>query len=143
MRGVSPIVSTILMVAIAIAAAVVVFYIVNDFLSTQQAQMKEQAPEEFEKIRIEALSDWNNTGESITAYVRNIGKTTVTLSAAYVLKDGGVKCQLTNLNQTISPDTVVAVTLDFTNCGLNSGDSATLKIVTSEGSTSSTAFTVP
>ncbi len=43
MRGVSPIVSTILMVAIAIAAAVVVYYVVMNVVSTQGSQVEQQA----------------------------------------------------------------------------------------------------
>ncbi len=133
MRGVSPIVSTILMVAIAIAAAVVVYYVVMNVVSTQGAQLEQQASQGQEKIVIEEAT--LSSSGSLTAYVRNLSSTDVNISAAYVLDDSGaVVCSKTGINTTINANSVGTVSDTLTCTGtLSSGKTYTVKLVTAKG----------
>ena len=141
MRGVSPIVSTILMVAIAIAAAVVVYYVVMNVVSTQGAQLEQQASQGQEKIVIESVGTLSKTGKTIDVYVRNLSDTNVQISAAYVLgADGTVKCSDIDMTSdsgtTVPANSVGKVTLNFgdtgDSCNVDTG-TYTLKIVTEKG----------
>jgi len=125
MRGISPIVSTILMVAIAIAAAIVLYYIVMGVMSQQQATLEEQASKPFDQMSIDAWS-YDSGANTVTLYVRNMTDHTITLSAAMVTNpDGTVVCQ-TAPGTSIQPHQTTSV--QVTGCTLTAGNYYDLKV---------------
>lgn len=125
MRGISPIVSTILMVAIAIAAAIVLYYIVMGVMSQQQATLEEQASKPFDQMSIDAWK-YDSANNTVTIYVRNMTDHVITLSAAMVTNpDGTVVCQASP-GLPIEAHKTEAVEIDT--CTLTAGNYYDLKV---------------
>ena len=105
MKGIDPIVGTILMVAVVVAAAVVVYYVVMNVVSTQGAQLEQQASQGQEKIVIEEVQDFSNgVGEPIVVYIRNLGEKTADVTQAYVLdKDNSIVCKKVGFDLLVKP----------------------------------------
>jgi flagellin-like protein len=143
MKGVSPIISAILMIAIAIAAAVIVYYVTMDIVSSTGSNAENQATAGQDMIQIEGLSSWNSG--SITAYVYNAGDQTVHLQTAYILDaSGNVVCGPQDISSnTVSAKDTQKVTITFSSCSLTSGDTYTLKIVSKNGGVATKSFTAP
>ena len=137
MKGVSPIISTVLMIAIAIAAAVVVYYVTMEIVSSQSSQVEQQATAGQEVIQIESIAA--STSE-VNAYVRNLGKREVNVTDAYILKeDGSTQCKGTITSTTINPGEVKEISVS--GCTLSAGNYQ-LKVVTKNGAMAVKAFTV-
>jgi flagellin-like protein len=81
-RGVSPVIATLLLIVIAVAAAVLVYMWVIGYT----AQMKPTTPEVSERLKIEAgnLTIVNNDVVA-KLYVRNVGGTPVYINWSYLL----------------------------------------------------------
>ncbi len=140
MRGVSPIVSTILMVAIAIAAAVVVYYITMDVITKQGTQLEQQTSAGQDQIVIEEVSA--PTGGTVTAYIRNVGDSDVTVSAAYIYNEDGTTLvdQNTSLNVTIAAGQVSSVDTGISTP--TTSGTYVLKVVTTNGGIATKTFKV-
>ena len=139
MKGVSPIISTVLMIAIAIAAAVVVYYVTMNIVSGTGSQAEQQATAGQDIIQIEGISV---SGTTITAYVRNMSKVSVEINNAYILKpDGTVDCTgtISSGPVTISGGSVSSLTI--TASCISSGNTYQLKLVTKNGGTAVKTFT--
>lgn len=78
-RGVSPIIATLLLIVIAVAAAVVTYTFVMGFVGTATQSTGAQGQLNYDSYKVSGTTDAN-----ITAYIRNSGGRTVTLSAVYV-----------------------------------------------------------
>ncbi len=96
MRGVSPIISTVIMVAIAIAAAVVVFQWTSGLVTTSQGAAEEQLGQiqNTQMVLIDSIAHAiNGVKRELTVTFRNPSETTVTLEAAntrfYIYDNGG------------------------------------------------------
>ena len=128
-KGVSPIIATVILVLIAVAAGVMLWLWVSGFASTTPAQ--QQALNE--RIRIDAVQISDNT---VTIYVRNIGNSDVKIGAAYILDTTGViKAAYTSTNTnelpTISPGSVNTVSVESN--ALSTGYAYVAKVVTING----------
>ena len=134
-KGVSPIIATVILVLIAVAAGVMLWLWVSGFASTMPAE--QQALNE--RIRIDAVqvSDGN-----VTIYVRNIGKTNVTIGAAYILDTAGNAIGLnTSVSVMLSPGDIRSVPLNV--AGLMSGYAYVAKVVTINGVEATYTFVMP
>jgi len=122
-KAVSPVIATLLMIAVAVAAAVIVYVWSAGLLGTLMggggSQVKEQ-------LIIEAYN-WNNPG-SLVLNIRNVGSASVTISKIYV---GG-----TSMTFSGGPDIGVAavVTVTVTIAGVSGyGVAYPIKVVTQTG----------
>ncbi|MEM2122278.1 MAG: archaellin/type IV pilin N-terminal domain-containing protein [Candidatus Bathyarchaeia archaeon] len=124
-RAVSPVIATLLMIAIAVAASILVYVWSMGIIGTLQTAGGEQTKEQ---VILEAY-DWTDP-DKLVLYVRNTGSTDVTIAAVYV---GGSDC---------SPNAGVPLDLggDSDKIEIDSGlpeiapgQSVTVKIVTKTG----------
>jgi flagellin-like protein len=133
-KGVSPIIATVILVLIAVAAGVMLWLWVSGFASTTPAQ--QQALNE--RIRIDAVqvSTTGNT-TTVTIYVRNIGNSDVKIGAAYILDTTGIiKATNTSTDNlpTIKPNEVKTVLVkDIQSDTLSTGYAYVAKVVTING----------
>ncbi|ADM28459.1 conserved hypothetical protein [Ignisphaera aggregans DSM 17230] len=137
-RAISPIVATILLILISIAAGVILWLWISGFI----AQTPTAQPALAERIRIEAVKV-NTT--HITIYVRNLGNLDVTISSAYILDIGGVVMDFLNISKTtIPPGEVRPVSAQVdTSSPYRSGYSYMVKVVTSSGVEAQYVFVWP
>jgi flagellin-like protein len=120
-KAVSPVIATLLMIAVAVAASVIVYVWSAGLLGTLMggggAQVKEQ-------VIMEAY-DWVATG-TLKIYVRNVGSSAVKIVAVYV--GGSLNTMAVDLPvkaaTSISPNTLGTV---------SSGTAYTIKVVTETG----------
>jgi flagellin-like protein len=149
-RAISPVLATLMMVAVAVALSVIIFTWSQSFLSqTSEAASGQQAQQNIAAqsgILIESATF--NTAASpptATVYVRNVGTTTVTVdSAQMVIRSGASsRIEIPSLTSTsISPRESKSITLS--NFGsLSSGDVVTIKLITTAGTFAQATFTVP
>jgi flagellin-like protein len=132
-KGVSPIIATVILVLIAVAAGVMLWLWVSGFASTTPAQ--QQALNE--RIRIDAVqvSTTDNT-TTVTIYVRNIGNSDVKIGAAYILDTTGIiKATNTSTDKlpTIQPNEVKTVLVSVKSNALSTGYAYVAKVVTING----------
>jgi flagellin-like protein len=84
-RGVSPVIATLLLIVIAVAAAVLVYMWTVGYAT----QMRPTTPETGERLKIEAGKLYRETADSshvnATLLVRNVGGSPVYLKSAYLL----------------------------------------------------------
>ncbi len=127
-KGVSPVIAVLLMIAIAVAAAILVYVwsmgIVGTLTGGGGQQVKEQ-------LIMDAYK-WPGPDAQITMYVRNVGNAEVILDAVYV---GGLNIA-TDMGTVIPVQgPVITVNLDAAGTGgtFTSGVAYTLKLVTKTG----------
>ena len=100
-KGISPIIATLLLILIAIAAGVVVYAYVIGFVGNSTANNGSQV----DQISIDQLYETHVTSSvPITAYVRNLGPATETYNTGFAL-------QASSLNLILGPAFTVLVTL--------------------------------
>ncbi len=138
-RGISPIVATVLLVIIAVAAGVLIWAWLSGFATKNPTQQ----PALEEKIKIEALSvkSVNNTTQ-VTVYVRNLGGATVLITDAYLLDTSGNVIDTASVSLSVEPGKVNSTTITF-DYQLASGATYILKLVTSHGSEVTYTFVAP
>jgi flagellin-like protein len=135
--GVSPVIATLLLILIAVAAAVLVYLWVSGYVGTATRAQ----PEMEEKIKIEAVSVDASDG-SVTCYVRNIGGVDAVIVNAY-LEAGGIVQATTDIGSTkITPGGVTAIIASFGATQLTAGRTYTIKLVTQTGVEASYTFRV-
>jgi flagellin-like protein len=121
-KGVSPIIATLLLIVIAVAAAVVTYAFVTGFIGTATSQSNQQGAMVIDTASV------NSSG--ILTYVRNTGTKSEILSVAYV---DNVAQTVTFgwANATIAPNQVITAYIT----GSNWADSVAhqVKIVASDG----------
>lgn len=120
-KAVSPVIATLLMIAVAVAASVIVYVWSAGLLGTLMggggSQVKEQ-------LIMEAY-DWTASG-TLTLYLRNVGSASSNVTAVYV---GGNPGTLTPIS--LNPGD--AQSLDVTGVSGSSGVAYTVKVVTRSG----------
>ncbi|MEM3457697.1 archaellin/type IV pilin N-terminal domain-containing protein [Thermofilum sp.] len=132
--GVSPVIATLLLIVIAVAAAVLAYIWIIGYQGTltQQASTAQLQ----ERIKIEAVQ---YTGGTLTVYVRNIGDVNVVIDALYVIdKTGTIIGSSSGVGLTLTPGQVDSGTVSAT---LNSGETYTVKAVTEKGTEATYTFT--
>jgi flagellin-like protein len=83
-KAISPIIATLLLILIAIAAGVVVYAYVLGFVGNSTGGQ----PSGTSDLSIDTASGVSSSG-SVTAYVRNVGGTSATISSFYILDSTG------------------------------------------------------
>ncbi len=132
-KGVSPVIATLLLILIAVAAAVLVYMWVTGYVRTTATGGEEMA----ERIKIEAVSVSGST--LLTAYVRNVGDVTATIDAIYVIdRSGSIVGSSPNLSSEVSVGSVTTVTVNGVT--LTRGQHYTLRVVTKSGVEASYVF---
>jgi flagellin-like protein len=142
-RGVSPVIATLLLIVIAVAAAVLTYVWITGYMGKVTGTVEQTSTQQLqEKIKINAISLSSTSGStSVTLSVANIGDTDVTISAAYVLTQGGISVCSSTSSVPIGKGTTQSVTI--TGCSLTSGTSYIAKAVTSKGTEATYTFTAP
>jgi len=138
--GVSPVIATLLLIVIAVAAAVLAYIWIIGYQGTltQQASTAQLQ----ERIKIEGTK-YNSTG--LYVYVRNIGDTKVQISSFYLYNSSGTVVATVTLSSPIDllPGQVLELppksnALYYT---LTSGATYTIKVVTVKGTEATYTFT--
>jgi flagellin-like protein len=154
-RGVSPVIATLLLIVIAVAASVLVYMWVVGYAT----QMRPAAPETTERLMIEAGKLFREAAASdnvnATLYVRNVGGSPVYIATAYLLTpaydaidvalatvpggDSEIYVNHVGANITsLDPGKAYNVTIRFTGAwpatGVAAGRTYVVRIVTSLGS---------
>jgi flagellin-like protein len=129
-KGVSPIIATLLLIVIAVAAAVVTYAFVSGFIGTATAQSNQQGTMAIDTAAI-------NSNTSITAYLRNTGTKTEVLGTVYV--DNQLQTATFNGTSTYSlaPGTVVTVAITGTGTTWQNGVQHVVNIVANDGTPAS------
>jgi flagellin-like protein len=122
-KGVSPVLASLLLVAIAAAAAIATYVWVSSYLGS--AGRGAEAPQLRELLKVEGV---RVEGGSVVVTVRNIGSAKATLRAAYLMKEG-VAAASETLNVELEPGQAVDVKVS---AQVPPG-SYTVKIVTATG----------
>jgi flagellin-like protein len=136
-RGVSPVIATLLLIVIAVAAAVLAYIWITGYMGTLQAQAGAQQVQE--RIKIEGV-EVNNNDQISAIYIRNIGDVTVTIADVYVLDSSGNVLGRLTTTATVTPEsssTITATTLPT----LTPGHTYIVKIVTTKGTEATYQFT--
>jgi flagellin-like protein len=141
-KGISPIIATVILVLIAVAAGVMLWLWVSGFTSAMPAE--QQALNE--RIRIDAVKveveGGGGDNKVVTIYVRNIGKTDVAIGAAYILDTSNIIIASNTGTQTlISPGSVGEVKVS--SVSLRSGYAYVAKVVTINGVETTYTFVAP
>jgi flagellin-like protein len=133
-RGVSPVIATLLLIVIAVAAAVLTYIWVTGYMGTLQSQAGAQQVQE--RIKIEAI---NITSGKV--YIRNIGETKVTIAAVYLINSttGSIITNTTTATD-ISPGDLQSVSLILKDY-MKSGATYIVKAVTKKGTEATYQFT--
>lgn len=124
-KGVSPVIAVLLMIAIAVAAAILVYVWSMGLIGTLTTGGGSQTREQ---VIVDAYS-WNASTNAITLYTRNVGSSEVVLDAVYV---GGAMAS-TNMGTTL-PVLGPVIQVDVTPGGTyTSGVAYTVKAITKTG----------
>jgi archaellum component FlaF (FlaF/FlaG flagellin family) len=138
--GVSPIIATMILILIATAAGVLLWFWVSGYVSRNPAM--QSALEE--RIKIEAVRvDVGSEGTTITLYVRNIGSITVNISSGYVLDMNGNLIMGGPLNEVMIKPGEVGRVIISSNQTLIRENMYLAKVVTRRGTESLYSFVVP
>ncbi len=82
-KAISPVIATLLLILIAIAASILVYVWVTGYASSITGAETIQLQE---RIKVDAVSAPNGTaGANVTIYVRNIGNVEVNVTSAYII----------------------------------------------------------
>ncbi len=121
-RAVSPVIATLLMIAVAVAASIIVYVwsigLLGSLMGGGGSQTRQQL----------ILESYNWLGSSLSFTVRNVGSATVTVASVYL----GGNALATNLASTVSIGTAQPFT--YTPSGTyTTGAAYTLKLVSTSG----------
>jgi flagellin-like protein len=141
-RGVSPVIATLLLIVIAVAAAVLAYIWITGYMGTLQAQAGAQQVQE--RIKIEGIEIGTGTSANkITkVYIRNIGDVRVNVTTLYLINVSILAKE--DVKQVIDPEGVLAYTTTsggFLGVTLKPGVTYTIKAVTSKGTEATYQFT--
>jgi len=129
-RGVSPVIATLLLIVIAVAAAVLVYMWTVGYAT----QMKPTTLETGERLKIEAGSLNSSNGQA-TLYVRNVGGSPTYVVTAYLLTTAQDVIQRYNFTtpQKIDVGSVQSISIGFASANVMKGQTYIVRIVTSLG----------
>jgi len=137
-KAVSPVIATLLLIVIAVAAAVLTYIWVTGYMGT--VAPRETPTQLQERIKIDAV---NVSGTDVTIYVANIGETATMIISGYVLTTNYTAvCG----NNTISPATInpgETMTVSIQNCRLTSGETYIAKVSAKRGTEATYPFKAP
>jgi len=124
-KAVSPIIATLLLVAIAVSAAVVTYTWTMSMVTNQATQAQTQ-------IKIDVVKFINAT--DIEVNVRNTGTMPATLQKAYTMSGTAVSVTATDVDGTvIEPNTVETISITFPASTFETTNSYQIRIITTTG----------
>lgn len=131
-RGVSPVIATVLLILVAVAATVIIWTWVSGASSNNPTTQ----PALQEKLVIDAVKTvkTNATTSTATIYVTNVGQVQANITAAFVLDgiSGTVVCS-GNLTSVVPLNPGGSDSVDVTGCSFSPGHPYTAKVVSSRG----------
>ena len=148
-RAVSPVLATLMMVAVAVALSVIIFTWSQGFLSqTGEAASAQQAAQNIAAqsgILIESATFGSDRG---TVVVRNVGKVHVTIDSYYLTQTRGATTASKQASASLSLDPGDADTISISPAGgslttFKSGDIVTIKVTTTAGTFAQATYIVP
>jgi len=140
-KGVSPVIATIILVLIAVAAGVLLWLWVSGYSSA----LPSQNPALYERIKIDAVNVSSGTTTQMSIFVRNIGNTDVVISSIYILRPDGTMIESPSISTTtIEPGTVQKITVTLSQSQqYKSGYAYVVKVVTTNGVEATYTFVWP
>jgi flagellin-like protein len=133
-KGVSPIIATLLLIVIAVAAAVVTYAFVTGFIGTATSQSTQQGAMSIDTGNV--VGGVPVGGSTITVYVRNTGTKAETLTTVYVdnvLMVNGAPITITLPGAALAPGATGTVSVASTATNWANGAAHTIKVVASDG----------
>ena len=127
-KGVSPVIATLLLILIAVAAAVILYSYVMGWLGGAMTGASVRSGQ----LSLDSAKG-SEANTNVTAYVRNVGAVDLTIDRAY---ESGVNRSFTvtgGTSNTVAVGKVVEVEID--GCTTGAGYTAEIKIVCSDGTT--------
>ncbi len=144
MKGISPIVATVLLIIIAVAAGVLIWTWLHSMASKSLSETGTVGKEAITVEGIKYSYDATNNQWTLTIYVRNAGKTTVKLMYVYIYDAETDKLvdaiDVSGQNVEIAPGKVGSV--QITTTALQDGKTYYVKVTTEEATAFSEVFTV-
>jgi flagellin-like protein len=135
-KGVSPIIATLLLIVIAVAAAVVTYAFVTGFIGTATAQSTQQGAMSIDTGTVTGAGTVANPS-IITVYVRNTGTKSEVLSTAYVdnilIAPASVTVTYQGVATSLAPGLTCTVVVKSTTVNWADAAAHTVKIVASDG----------
>jgi flagellin-like protein len=125
-KGVSPIIATLLLIVIAVAAAVVTYAFVSGFIGKTTSTATGTTDSM-------SLDSYSATATAVTMYMRNTGTTTLTIASAYVNGVNATFAPGAGGSLTIAPGTVEPIVVTAPGTFNFSATSATVQLVASDG----------
>ena len=132
-EAVSPVIATLLVIAIAVAAAILVYVWSMGLIGTLQSGGGEQVTEQ---IILDVYS-WNASSGIVILHLRNVGNSVVDIDKIYVETDSGIEdfdgATVGPAGGTLPIGVVDLFTCPVTSADLTSGVQYTIKVVSTSG----------
>jgi len=139
MKAISPVIATILLVMIAVAASVFLWVWLSGYVTSTSSEVETGTETVKVAVKIDGVK-YDSATQKVTIYVTNIGGVAANITSAYVLDSkGNVVASNTSANLKLDPGATGSV--DVTGANLVSGDTYVAKVVTSEGVEATYTFT--
>ena len=139
--AVSPVIAVLLLVMIAVIAGTLLYVWLSGYMGTLQAGAGTESLEE--KIKIEGVK-YDSTATKLTAYVRNMGDVSVTITAIYLINATSETVMYSNTNvgdgSGVSINSGAVGSVELT-CTLTSDQTYIVKVTTSKGTEATYKFT--
>jgi flagellin-like protein len=141
-RGVSPVIATLLLIVIAVAAAVLAYIWITGYMGTLQAQAGAQQVQERIKIEGITIGTGADAHKITKIYIRNIGDVRVNVTTLYLANVSILASE--TVNQEIAPEGLLEFSTTsggIKDITLKPGVTYTIKAVTSRGTEATYQFT--
>jgi len=132
-KAISPVISVLLMIAVAVVASLVVYAWVMGFVGNKTNQVGKA-------IQIQSVA---RIGTTLSVYTQNVGDSPVTFSSPCIYINGTAATGVSGtpaLGQSIASGSTVTFTTTNT---INSGDTVTVKVASTDGTFSQVTHTIP
>ena len=141
-KAVSPVIATLLLIVIAVAAAVLTYIWVTGYMGT--IAPRETPTQLKERIKIDAV----RVSDSVSIHVSNIGDTATQIVGGYVLTENYTAvCGDGTTSITISPSSTInpgeTATVSISGCSLTSGETYIAKVSAKGGAEATYPFKAP
>ena len=135
MRAISPVIATLLMIAIAVVASLVTYAWVMGYMSFQTEKTGKA-------IQIQSVSN-NTSTDQLTLYVQNVGDSPVTFTAQSVFINGALATSDAATNPTIAAGATKTIIATFDQTPGTVSFTVDLKVTTQDGTFSTMKKTFP
>jgi flagellin-like protein len=140
LKAISPIISVLLMIAIAVVASLVVYAWVMGYIGYQTGKTGDSVV--IQSVVFSTPTGTPPTEKVATVYLQNVGSTTITLNPATCLYVNGLQDTATGPT-TLAPGTTATLVDAASNTSLTSGQTVTIKVTTLGGTYSQVTQQAP